>query len=67
MAQHFWGRIRLDLKRYKYIYLMFLPVLLYYIVFSYIPMAGQVIAFQNYRPARGILGRYLSILPLINN
>lgn len=29
--------------------------MVYYIVFCYIPMFGQVIAFQNYRPARGIL------------
>jgi putative aldouronate transport system permease protein len=35
---------------------MVVPVLVYYLVFQYIPMLGQIIAFQNYRPARGIMG-----------
>lgn len=35
---------------------MIAPVVLYYIVFMYVPMLGQVIAFQDYRPARGITG-----------
>lgn len=34
---------------------MLLPVLAYYILFHYVPMAGAVIAFKNYTPARGIL------------
>ena len=41
--------------KHKYIYLMLLPVLAYYILFHYVPMAGAVIAFKNYTPARGIL------------
>lgn len=32
----------------KYVYLMLLPVLLYYIIFHYFPMIGIVIAFKNY-------------------
>lgn len=40
----------------KYIYLMLIPVVLYYIIFHYIPMGGSIIAFQNYSPAKGILG-----------
>lgn len=47
--------LRKDFKRYKYIYLMLLPVFLYYVIFHYIPMFGQVIAFKDYRPAKGIL------------
>lgn len=39
-----------DFNRAKYVYLMFLPVAAYYIIFSYLPMYGIVIAFQNYRP-----------------
>lgn len=35
---------------------MLLPVLIYFIVFSYVPMGGLVIAFQNFRPANGIFG-----------
>ena len=45
-----------DIKINKAYYLMLLPVLIYFIVFSYIPMGGLVIAFQNFRPACGILG-----------
>lgn len=49
-------RIQKDIKRYHSLYLIVIPVVLYYIVFRYIPMGGAVIAFQNYRPALGILG-----------
>ena len=41
------------LRRYKYIYLMLIPVLAYYIIFHYAPMGGLVIAFQDYRPRLG--------------
>jgi len=34
---------------------MFLPMFLFYVIFRYIPMGGIVIAFQNYRPALGIM------------
>lgn len=49
-------RIRKDLKRYGGLYLLVIPVVLYYVVFHYIPMGGVVIAFQDYRPRLGILG-----------
>ena len=45
-----------DYKRHKYLYLMILPVVLYYFIFHYIPMYGAVIAFKNYRIADGFLG-----------
>ncbi|MBR6299627.1 MAG: sugar ABC transporter permease [Clostridia bacterium] len=47
-----WTRI----KRYKYIYLLLLPVVLYYLIFHYATMAGLVIAFQNYKPRLGFSG-----------
>lgn len=50
------GRVKRNLKRYRYIYLMLLPVILYYAVFCYAPMGGVVIAFQNFKPALGITG-----------
>ncbi|WP_240420093.1 ABC transporter permease [Paenibacillus periandrae] len=34
---------------------MLLPVLAYYFLFHYVPMAGSIIAFKNYAPGRGIL------------
>ena len=37
-------------------YLLLLPGLIYLIIFHYAPMGGVIIAFKNYRPARGIFG-----------
>ena len=42
------------IKDNKYLLLMFLPVIVYYIIFSYIPMYGVVTAFQKYNPGLGI-------------
>lgn len=47
-----WAQIRKN----KFLYLMILPGLLYFIVFKYIPMGGLIIAFQDYQPFLGILG-----------
>ncbi len=44
------------LVRDKWLYLMLVPFLLYYIVFCYKPYTGLIIAFQNYKPLRGIAG-----------
>lgn len=38
------------------LYLMLLPVLLWYIIFCYIPMGGITLAFKNYRYDMGVLG-----------
>jgi len=38
------------------LYLMFLPTLIYFIVFHYLPMYGVQIAFRDFLPSRGILG-----------
>ena len=43
-------------RRYKFIYLMILPVVIYYGVFMYWPMYGAQIAFKQYSPGKGILG-----------
>lgn len=45
-----------DLKKNRAYYLMLVPVLIYFIIFSYIPMGGLVIAFENFRPAQGTFG-----------
>ncbi len=55
-AAPFGYRLRKDLWKYKSIYLMVIPVLLYYIIFCYKPMYGAVIAFQDYSVADGIMG-----------
>ncbi len=38
------------------VYMMLLPVMIYYVVFHYLPMLGVVIAFQNFKPAKGLTG-----------
>ncbi|MGY5343614.1 ABC transporter permease [Paenibacillus glucanolyticus] len=38
----------------RYLLLMFLPCLLYYLIFKYLPMFGVVISFQNYNLFKGI-------------
>lgn len=41
---------------YKYIYMMLLPVLLYYIIFKYIPIYGVQLAFKEFAFGKGISG-----------
>jgi len=45
-----------DFKRHKFIYLMALPGILFFILFSYLPMGGLLMSFQEYKPKLGILG-----------
>ncbi|CAN7610825.1 MULTISPECIES: ABC transporter permease [unclassified Paenibacillus] len=42
--------------RSRWFYLMMIPGLLYYVIFHYAPMAGTLIAFQNYNIMKGIWG-----------
>lgn len=44
------------IKQHKWLYIMLLPGLLYFILFKYVPMGGLVIAFKDYSPFRGIWG-----------
>ena len=46
---------RANFKRYKLVYLLALVPIIYYVVFRYAPMYGIIIAFQNYKPAKGVL------------
>lgn len=49
-------RLRKDLIRNKGLYLMLLPVIIYYLVFCYYPMYGAQIAFKDFVPKLGIEG-----------
>jgi putative aldouronate transport system permease protein len=40
----------------KSLYLMIVPVLLFYLIFCYIPMYGVIIAFKDFKPGLGIFG-----------
>lgn len=43
-----------DLKINKYVYLMLVPVVAYYVLFYYVPMYGLQIAFKDYSPGLGM-------------
>lgn len=51
-----WTDIKKDFKRNKTIYLMIFPVLLFFIIFKYVPMGGIIMAFQRFSPKLGIYG-----------
>ncbi|MNI20186.1 putative multiple-sugar transport system permease YteP [compost metagenome] len=46
----------LDIRKNKLLYIMLLPVLLYYVIFHYAPMYGAMIAFKDFSPRLGIWG-----------
>ncbi len=47
---------REDIKRNWQVYLIFLPAFLFFLVLSYFPMFGIVMAFQNFKIAKGFFG-----------
>lgn len=49
-----WANIKKIVYRDRYLFLMFAPIFIYYIVFHYLPMTGAIIAFKDYKPGRGI-------------
>ncbi|MDE0198218.1 MAG: hypothetical protein OXK78_08490, partial [Caldilineaceae bacterium] len=36
--------------KYRELYLLLLPAILFFVIFRYIPMGGLVMGFQNYSP-----------------
>ena len=51
-ARQTWNKI----LKFRHIYLILLPTLLYFLIFCYGPMFGAVIAFQKFSITKGILG-----------
>lgn len=47
-------RIRARLWKDRYIYLLLMPGLLFFLIYRYVPMLGIVIAFKDYSPFMGI-------------
>lgn len=45
--------LKKDLKRNYSLYLIFLPTVIFFVIFSYGPMVGLLMAFQNYKPQLG--------------
>ncbi len=44
------------MKKNREIYLMLIPVMLFFIIFSYVPMYGILIAWKDFLPKKGIIG-----------
>ena len=51
-----WAQAWKIIRKNKAVYLMVLPVIIYYILFHYKPMYGIIISFMDYNPRRGISG-----------
>ena len=56
VQQSFWTRLKKNYQKHSSLYWIALPVVLYFLIFKYIPMFGVIIAFQDYRPGLGFLG-----------
>ena len=54
--QSFGRRLSKDFQRNKYVYLMLIPVLAFYILFRYLPIKNMIIAFQDFKIFKGIAG-----------
>ena len=52
----FLQRLGRDMQRNYSLYLLVIPVILFYALFHYKPMYGLIIAFKRFNPSMGILG-----------
>ncbi|NLB90742.1 MAG: sugar ABC transporter permease [Clostridiales bacterium] len=53
LQKTWWQRIWHNIVEYKYLHLMVLPGIIYFLLFKYVPMYGILIAFKNYKGAAG--------------
>lgn len=45
-----------EVMQHKYLYLLLLPGMIFFLIFKYVPMYGIVLAFKNYKAGLGVLG-----------
>lgn len=53
------GKFKKTMKKvgmHKALYIMIVPCMIYTFIFSYYPLSGWIMAFENYKPAKGYLG-----------
>lgn len=55
------NRAKKDLQRNWVLYLMVVPVVVYLILFHYKPLYGALIAFQDYKPAKGFGANWVGL------
>lgn len=51
----FGNRLKKDIRSHYGVYILMLPVVIYYIIFYYKPMYGALIAFKDYDPLLGVM------------
>ena len=49
----YWRRLGIDLAKNKWLYVMMIPGIIYFLVFKYLPMWGIIIGFEDYSPFLG--------------
>ncbi len=49
-------KLLINYRQHKMIYWMTVPIILYFLIFSYLPMFGILMAFQDFKPNLGFLG-----------
>ncbi|WP_199615926.1 ABC transporter permease [Paenibacillus alkalitolerans] len=52
----FRGRLAKDFLLNKHLYIMMVPVIVFYVIFHYFPMYGAIIAFKDFSPIKGVMG-----------
>ena len=58
--------LKRDIRRNWTIYLLVLPVILYFIIFKYRPIYGVQIAFQDFKPSKGYGENWVGFKHFIN-
>ena len=53
--------LKRDWRMNKGLYLLILPIVVYLIIFNYLPMAGIVLGFERFTPKNGV---YMSEWPI---
>lgn len=48
------GKVLKNMWKARYLYILILPGLIYYVLFKYLPMFGIIIAFKDYQPWLGL-------------
>ena len=52
-GMEYWRRLGIDLAKTKWLYIMMIPGIIYFLVFKYLPMWGIIIGFEEYSPFLG--------------
>lgn len=56
VRHHSGSTLRKRIRRYRAVYMIMIPGLIFYLIFHYLPMAGSIIAFKNISPWGGWQG-----------